>query len=200
MKDAILNIPGYGTEFAATDNELDRIVNPAGDADRMRHELRFIPALDLRCVGDHAATASYSRDSRGGCAWLAGGGGAFQVFRPWVTGTFRHELGHCVFYALSGGEQVEVHVAYKAALKRLRERPYLQSATEDALFKHTGLPSLRARDNISEFFAETYRRYHIHAIRSGRGVPKPALPSFRAASPLMADFMDRRYAAALEVQ
>lgn len=200
MKDAILNIPGYGTGFTATGGELDRIVSSDGDPERMRQELRFIPAIDLRSVADGGATASLALSPMGGVAWPEADGATFKVFRPWVTGTFRHELGHCVFWSLVGNDQVAVHTAYKAALTRFNGCPKALRTTEDELFMHTSLPSLRALDNIDEFFAESYRRYHIHAIRSARGVPKPALSVFRAASPLMADFFDRRYAAALEVQ
>lgn len=206
MKDAILKIEDFGTEYINRPS-LHRTVSRAGAPGKAYYELRFVPAFDLtpNIIRDAGVTASTKESSMGG---LASKDGSFVVFKPWVTGTFRHELGHCIYFALPGVQKTKVIQAYvDAKAKYQGYTPAVELlvidgetttlAGEDHLFAKTGLPSKRALDNVDEFFAETYRRYQIHAVRSAKGSKKPGLAAFRGASPMMADFMDRRYTAAL---
>lgn len=201
MKDAILKVPGYGTEYSNR-SALKRVVKQGvGAPGKAFHELRFIPEVDLapQVLADAGVVAATEAAPISGQATLTPDGAVMTVYQPWQTGTFRHELGHCIFWSLALWDKAAVMQAWVDAGGRAKKA--IESgktfASEAALFATTGFPSMQAVENVDEFFAEIYRLYQIHALRSAKGSSKPGLSAFRAGSPMMAKIMDDRYSAAM---
>jgi hypothetical protein len=179
---------------------LGRIV--AGDAARAAREYGFTPVIDLRTART-IRVVDRVNPSRGS----ASTGMEISIYRDvsgkYVTGDFRHELGHVVFFdaraELRGGVLLVAHVteAFNAARAKLPLVP--PGASEAELLADFGIPSARALDSVDEFAAEHYRVYHRELLRQ-RKRNGNYLANYRAACPAMAKLWDARYTVALAQQ
>ena len=176
-----------------------------GDLARATSEFARTPVYDLQVLSEVKLTPK-SIPGRAVCyvQTRAISMGHDEVKKDFVTGDFRHELGHAVHFAwiesAQGTEDI-LRGEFKSVQERRKQNPSPKSSKMDSNWyeEKWGVTGARGADNHKENTAEHYRCYHrtLHQEQNGGSKGSTSLAQYRSRHPAMADLFDARYTAAL---
>lgn len=180
------------------------VKGPSGSVERCAKEYSEVPAYDIEAL-TKVELIPKQIQGRALCQMqtraLKMGHGEKGDY---VTGDFRHELGHAIHGTFLGDKTLNgvVEDHYAAALKAKKANPPTGSGKMDSnWYEETwGVMGKRGIDNAKEDFAEHYRCYHraLHQEHYGSGSKgSSSLATYTERHPEMARIFDARYTLAL---